>query len=177
MDIDRSRSDKQLARELNEFYLRLDVLWFCKWNWSCVVGECSDFLLINMAWSARKGPGTDRIGGHLLKSNIVSKLWKQATVVPEAKIKHPEVLNDFFRPVALLFQVMKCFWKRNWSQKPPNSWTDYSLLTRPIEVWKTQPPQSLIWCSSIWWALRNIQNCSFIGFSSAFNTIQPPYIS
>lgn len=83
---------------------------------------------LNTAKGKQAGPGPDNINSQIfincakqlapifnyifnlsLSQEKVPDLWKQSTIVPAAKSKHPKSLKDF-RPIALI-SVMKSFEK------------------------------------------------------------------
>ena len=102
-------------------------------------------------------------------------LWKQSTVIPVAKSKNPQTLNDF-RPVALTSLVMKQFEKLIKSDlvSRTKSLLDPYQFTYRDGMGVQDATATLL--NLVLKHLENNKNHArllFIDFSSAFNTIQP----
>lgn len=196
-------SDKQLADELNSFYLRFD-----NHDFTDTVNKLKDITRAPPAFSfdvksvekhfrqinKRKNPGSNGICGHVLaacaeqlssifhliftlsvQQQSVPKLWKHSIIVPVAKTKKPSTLNDF-RPIALTSLIMKTLEKliKNMVLSQVEEFLD------PLQfAYRSGTGVGDATVTLLHFLYRHLEEhktqCRllFIDFSSAFNTIQP----
>ena len=197
-----NKSDADLARELNQFYLRFDHQDFSEeLSGYCGVPEGSKIQIDEMdVWKIlegtdpRKGPGPDGMSGRLLRncglflSDIFSYIfrfslsqmnaplvWKESVIVPVAKIPSPKELNDF-RPVALTSLVMKGFEKIVKRSLLGMSQSIIDPLQFAYQAGKGVEDATATLLDLVLGHLEGTKThvlASFIDFSSAFNCMQP----
>lgn len=195
-----AKSDKQLAQDLNEFYLRFDTLDFSNMNsklknelpctGSPPFNECS----VIESFKRTKSEKAQVLCGRLLHScaeqlgpiffyifqmslnqQRVPRSWKDSTIVPVAKTKHPKVLNDF-RPVALTSLVMKSFERLMKEELLPHLEPLLDPLQFAYRASRGVEDATATLLNLVFKHLESSKTHArllFVDFSSAFNTIQP----
>ncbi len=110
-----------------------------------------------------------------LSQQKVPDLWKQSTIVPAAKSKHPKSLNDF-RPIALTSLVMKSFEKLIKAELLKTTEHLLDPLQFAYRSKRGAQDATITLLNYIFKHLESSNNhvrLMFVDFSSAFNTIQP----
>lgn len=142
----------------------------------------------------RKSPRPDNICGCLLHSRAeqlgpiffdifqmsvnqqrVLRSWKDSTVIPVAKTKHPKALNDF-RPVALTSLVMKSFERLMKDALLPHLQPMLDPLQFAYRASRGVEDATATLLNLVFKHLEGSKTFArllFVDFSSAFNTIQP----
>lgn len=145
----------------------------CKTRTSAGPDNISSQILSNCA--EQLGPIFNYIFNVSLSQQKVPNLWKQSTIVPVAKSKHPKSLNDF-RPIALTSLLMKSFEKMIKSEllKTTEHWID--PLQFAYRTKRGVQDVTITLLNYIYKHLESLNNHArllFVDFSSTFNTIQP----
>lgn len=168
-----SLESKQCFSPFFDEYSVVKTFKHCKIRTSAGPDNISSRLLSNCA--VQLGPIFNYIFNLSLSQQKVPNLWKQSTIVPVGKFKHPKSLNDF-RPIALTSLVMKSLEKLIKAELLKTTEHRLDPLQFAYRTKRGVQDATITLLNYICKHLDSPNNhvrLMFVDFSSAFNTIQP----